>query len=80
MDHAMTVRAQKTKVLGLCFIAWFQRVNGPGVMALYEAFTVLPIALAEVKPAGFARQLTKHGQRTPLLSLHQSRVALVTAV
>jgi hypothetical protein len=41
MDHAMTVGAQKTKVPGLCFIAWFQRVNGFGVMAFDEVFAHL---------------------------------------
>jgi hypothetical protein len=69
MDHAMTVGAQKTKVPGLCFIAWFQRVNGFGVMAFDEAFAVVAITLAEVKPASFARQSTERSQRLFLLSL-----------
>ena len=80
MDHAVTVGAQETKIPDLCLVAGFQRVNGLGVMALNEAFAVVPITLAEVKPTGFARQLTKHCQRTSLLSLDQCRVAPVAAV
>jgi hypothetical protein len=36
--------------------------------------------LAEVKPAGFARQATERSQRLFLLGLDQCRVALVAAV
>ena len=80
MDHAMTVGTQQTKVPGLCFVAWLQRVNGFGVMAFDEAFAVVAITLAEVKPAGFARQATERSQRLFLLGLDQCRVALVAAV
>jgi hypothetical protein len=61
-------------------VAGFQRVNGLGVMALNEAFAVVPITLAEVKPAGFTSQFTERGQRLFLLGLDQCRVALVAAV
>jgi hypothetical protein len=32
MDHAVTVGAKQTKISGLRFVVWFQRVNGLGVM------------------------------------------------
>ena len=77
MDHAVTIGAQKAKIADLCFVAGLQRVDGFGVMAFYEAVAMVPITLAEVKPAGFARQLTKHvaGNRRFESTSLQRRVA-----
>ena len=45
MDHPMTVGAQEAKVTNPCFVAWFQRVNGLGVMAFDKAFAVVAISV-----------------------------------
>jgi hypothetical protein len=42
MDHAVTVGAQQTQIPHLRLVAWFQRVDGLGVMTFNEALAVAP--------------------------------------
>ena len=80
MDHAVTVRAKQPKITNFRLVARFQRVDGLGVMAFDEAFAVVPISLAEVKPTGLTSQSTERSECASLLGLDQCRVALVAPV